>query len=130
MPLTTVEELSDAGSAGSPVLPATPPAKKKGNQKGKDGKQNVSTKEADAGKKPKPKATVKAKPKSVLKKPAAAPMRRPAASESGLPTKVNKYWYAREQKIGIKVDGREVTTARTSVINQVKKSLRLCVNLR
>ena len=53
----------------------------------------------------------KAPKAAAAKKKPAASMKRPAASPSTtLPTKVNKYWYKKDGKIGLKADQREVMT--------------------
>ena len=108
MPLAAINDLSDAESAPPVTAGET---KKKAKAKSKSPEE---TKKISVAKEPKEKTPALKKPAAALKRPAAVCRNDP--DWSGLPNKANKYWYTKEGKIGIKVDGREVMTVLASTL--------------
>ena len=114
MPLGAVDDLSDGGSEPGPTDPKQDHDVQAKNVKPKKGPK--------ASAKPKGNAAKTKAPAAAKKKPAAAPdlkiLKRPSAADldapQQLPRKANKYWYKKDQKIGIKVDNHEKMTAATS----------------
>ena len=122
MPLAAVDELSDA----SPAADATSakPEKPIKNAKPKQQKKLGFAAKPQSS----PASPVKTK---VQKKPAASisgTLKRPASAVlgdgDGMPRKVTKYWYKKDQKIGIKVNGSEKMT----VCAQALKDYRTCAS--